>query len=257
MIKELAYAKININLEVLDKRSDGFHNLKSLVVPIDLYDVLYFEESDKDEYVGPQIKNNNILKTVELFKSTYNIDKCVKVTLEKNIPISAGLAGGSSDSSAVLRGLNRLFNLDLMDFELVLLALKLGSDNAYCIYQRPMIMSGRGEMLNNYDLKFDKDILLIKPNFEVSTRIIFDNYKGEATKPMKIDDIDFYNDLLPVTLKLYPELRDLYNEIISLGYTPFMTGSGPTLFVVGDDLSDLKNKMDKNNNFVKLTKIKK
>lgn len=252
MIKEYAYAKVNLTLEIKGKRDDGYHELESLIVPIDLYDELIFEEANIDLYVGPHIDNNNILKTVKLFKNEYNINKCVKVTLKKNIPIQAGLAGGSSDSSAVLRGLNRLWHLNKSFDELKALAEVLGSDNPYCVYQRPAIMRGRGEKLEFVDFKCNKNILLIKPDFGVSTKEIFQAFKNNTTNK----ENEIFNDLEKTTLELYPKLNDLYKEIKSLGYEPHMSGSGPTLFVLGDDLTALdKYFSNKNDVFVKLCKF--
>lgn len=251
MIKEYAYAKINLTLEIKGIRDDGYHELESVIVPIDLYDELIFEESNIDLYVGPYINNNNILKTVKLLKNEYNINKCVKVTLKKNIPIQAGLAGGSSDSSAVLRGLNRLWKLNKSLDELKIIAEMLGSDNPYCVYQRPSIMRGRGERLEFIDFKCDKNILLIKPSFGVSTKEIFQKFNNTKGKKNEI-----FNDLEETTLMLYPKLNDLYEEIKSLGYEPHMSGSGPTLFVLGDDLNALyKHFSNRNDVFIKLSKF--
>lgn len=255
MIIEKAYAKLNLTLEVKGKRKDGYHELESLIVPIDIYDVLYFENSSIDSYEGIEIDNNNILKTVKLFKETFNISKCVKVKLEKNIPIQAGLAGGSSDSSAVLRGLNKLWELNLSNSELCKVAQNLGSDNPYCVYQRPMIMSGRGEILKSVNYHNDLPILIIKPSFGVSTKEIFNNYKASKGLKTDLNNLILFNDLEKITLNLYPELKDLYNYIKSFGFDVHMSGSGPTLFVIDNNIDALYDKLKEKNLYIKKTKF--
>lgn len=262
MIIEQAYAKINLTLNIMGLREDGYHELESLMVPISLCDNLTFYESDKDEIEGMNIPNNIIIKTIELFKQTYNINKCVRVVVEKKIPLAAGLAGGSADSSATLRGLNRLWNLGKSLDELCILSSKLGSDNPFCLYNRPAIMKGRGERLEFVDLKIDKDVLIINPNFMVSTKEIFTNYK-ELNTPLYhiIDQNDImdstYNDLESVTFKLYPKLYDIVNEINNLGFRVRMSGSGPTLYVIDEieKLLKLEENLKKNGFFTKICQI--
>lgn len=245
MIEEKAYAKVNLTLEILGKRNDGYHELRSLIVPIDLYDTLYFEKSNKDIYEGIEIDNNNILKTAYLFKNYYNIKECVKIKLIKRIPIQAGLAGGSSDSSAVLRGLNRLFNVNASNEELANIASKIGSDNPYCIYQRPMIMTGRGEILENVDFRLNDDILLIKPSFGISTKQAFESFKNKTGLKTDINELIIFNDLEETCFKLYPKLKELADFIKNQGYNSHMSGSGPTLFVIGNNLKELMESLKK------------
>ena len=176
MIKEKAYAKVNLSLRVYPTNEDGYHNINSLMVPIDLYDELYFSFSDKDEVVtNIYIENNVILKTLKLFKETYKLKENVKIEVNKKIPIAAGLAGGSSDASATLRGLNRLFNLNISLKELEKLANMLGSDNTFTLYSKPAICTGRGEILDFISKIKEIPLIIIKPNLLLSTKTIYNN----------------------------------------------------------------------------------
>lgn len=249
MIVEYAYAKINIALEVLNKREDGYHTLNNIMLPIDLCDVLTFEKCDELIFESNlDIEDNFIIKAANLFFDTYNISPKVKITLDKKIPLSAGLAGGSADASAVLRGLNRLYNTNITLEELAKISAKLGSDMPYCIYQKLSLCKGRGEIVNLLDIDYKKyNILIIKPAFGLSTKLIYDNYKYQnINKQKKIDNIltslkeddikmlndNIFNDLQDVALNISKELNETFNKIKSKGYDIKMSGSGPTMYIL-------------------------
>ena len=259
MIVEKAYAKINLTLEVLPKREDGYHNVNTIMVPIDLYDELCFFESDDILYrPSVEIEDDIVLKALKLFYEKYNIKKGVGITLEKIIPTAAGLAGGSSDAAATLRGLNKFFEINAPLSELEELAKKLGSDVSYCLYQTASICSGRGEIVKNIPSSLhDEKITLVNPGYGISTKAVYNAYEYvncdrmsqindvlNGLKDGKIDLIKkgYFNDLSKISIYLTP-LKDLYDDIIKLGYMPFLSGSGPTLFIFGSaDLSDIYDK---------------
>lgn len=267
MIKEFAYAKINLGLDVLEKRHDGFHAVNNLMIPLQLHDVLYLEkiESGIDLVDETNIlkEDNFCYKAAKLFIRTFNINAGVRIKLVKHIPQEAGLAGGSSDASAVLRGMNRLFNLGLSLNELEPLAAELGSDMPYCLYQKLSLCSGRGEIVKVLpNIKYnDLNVLLIKPHFGLSTKLIYDNFifDGISKRP-KIDDIlidlsnndiehlenDIFNDLTNPALKTNEELSKIIEIIKSFNINVFMSGSGPTLFILNIDSNiekELKEKL--------------
>lgn len=253
MIKEKAYAKINLSLSVLGKREDGFHELESIMAPINLYDELYFEENNSDEIIllDNTIEDNSILKAAKLFQKTYNTKGAI-IRLEKRIPLEAGLAGGSADSSATLRGLNRLFKLNIPLKELEKLALQLGSDNVFCLYNRAAICKGRGEKLEFINSDFKFNVTIIKPAFGILTKEVFADYRIKDRKKCdlvlnSLKNNDFkqldgciYNDLFEEAVKIKPELLEIVKFIEFLGYKVHMSGSGPTLFVFNLKKKDKK-----------------
>lgn len=238
---EKAYAKINITLEIVGK-NNNYHLLESIITPIDIYDTLTFEISNKDELISNvNIKNNNIYEAINLFKETYKINKSVKVTLDKKIPIGYGLGGSSADISATLRGLNKLFNLNKPLKELENLALKLGSDTLFCLYQKRALVTGRGDFINIKEKEEKDNILLILPNEPLLTKGVFKNYIFNNTyidfkDAFYNDDFSFINknmknDLLNSALELNKTLKELYFLLKEEGFNVNLTGSGPALFM--------------------------
>ena len=260
MIKEKAYAKLNLSLSVLGKRNDGFHELESIMVPLNLYDTLYFEENSNNEMIllDNKIEDNSILKAAKLFQQTYKT-KGATIRLKKRIPMEAGLAGGSADSSATLRGLNRLFGLNRPLKELEELALKLGSDNVFCLYNHAAICRGRGELLEFLDFDFKFKVILIKPNFGLSTKDVFSNVKingknnitelieGLKNNDKAVLDKNVYNDLFEPAIITKPELNLMVEKLKENDVLVHMSGSGSTLFLlrwnklVKKELKSLKN----------------
>ncbi|MGL4949359.1 MAG: 4-(cytidine 5'-diphospho)-2-C-methyl-D-erythritol kinase [Anaeroplasmataceae bacterium] len=254
MVVEFAYAKINLCLKVMDKLDNNYHKLESIMFPLSLHDTIIFEKSDVFilNELNP-IENNIITKTAKLFLSKYNINDNVKITLIKRIPIEAGLGGGSSDSSATLRGLNRLFNLNLSLMELDKLAKELGSDNSFCLYNKPAIASNRGEELEFLNQTYSKHkVILIKPSYGLSTKLVFDNYKisKKSTNSLELvlsaiekDNIELinsclYNDLESSSRhvsKIHDKFIENYKK---LGF--IQTGSGPTIYKLVDNSSIAK-----------------
>lgn len=251
MVKENAYAKLNLSLKVLGKTDDGFHELKSIMVPVvDLYDELYFEENDTFEFnlENDNIKNNSILKAAKAFQEKYKT-KGANIRLVKRIPLEAGLGGGSADSSATLRGLNKLFNLNIPLEELEELASSLGSDNVFCLYNKTAICTGRGEKLEFIDSEFSFDVLLIKPEFGLSTKDVFNNLKiktnqldltAQVLKALEENDIkllndEIFNDLLIPAIEIKPELGNIIKFYNDSNIKVHMSGSGTTLYVILDE----------------------
>lgn len=256
MICEKAYAKLNLTLSVLGEREDGFHNLKTLMVPVvDLYDELYFKEHDSNDFIieNCEIVNNSIIKAARLFQKKYNTKGAV-IRLVKRIPIEGGLAGGSADSSATLRGLSRLFNLNIPLKELEELAKELGSDNVYCLYNKAAVCTGRGEVVEFLDFDFEFEATLLKPRFGLLTKEVFGHLRVkefhanqleiilELLKNHKYEFLNeyLYNDLKEPAMILAPELRNIYESLLSNGVITHLTGSGSTLFAVEKDI-DLSN----------------
>ena len=250
-----AYAKINLALEVMDIEN-GYHKVNNLMVPIALHDEIEMKVSDSIQIENDPFPLDNIMrKAIDLFFLKTNISSGVYIKIKKNIPSQAGLGGGSSDAAATLLGLNMLYETNLSDDELLSLSSSLGSDVGFFIKSKVALCTGRGEIVNTLDIKMPKlNVLLIKPNVGLSTKEIYKNYEylGEpkedkingiinALKNKQIDELkrNIFNDLERVSLDASKELRELYNEIKELGIDVFVSGSGPTMYVVDPTMEEI------------------
>lgn len=247
MIKEAAYAKINIALEVMEEEN-GYHKVNNLMLPISLSDEITFEKADTIYMLKDMIPDNICLKAANLFIKRYCIPEGVCINLNKRIPVMAGLAGGSSDAAAVLRGLNRLFHIHASVFELQDLAAELGSDVPFFIETKAALCTNRGETVNPFPFQVPRiPVLLIKPEIGLSTKAVYQNYVYTGiSKTEKINalvqalqkrDIDLlkqniFNDLTESALSLSAELRDIYLSLRKQGFSVYLSGSGPTLFLI-------------------------
>ncbi|MGM9987011.1 MAG: 4-(cytidine 5'-diphospho)-2-C-methyl-D-erythritol kinase [Bacillaceae bacterium] len=247
-----APAKINLSLDVLGKRDDGYHEVKMIMTTIDLADRLELTLLEEDEiritsqnrYV-PDDQRNLAYKAAELLKKRFNIKKGVEIEIEKNIPVAAGLAGGSSDAAAALRGLNKLWELNLSLDQLAKLGAEIGSDVSFCVYGGTAIATGRGEIIEHISAPPPCWVILAKPVIGVSTADVYGNLNvKEVTHPnvekmvQAIEEGDYVeicnrvgNVLESVTLKMYPEVAMIKEQIKRFGAdAALMSGSGPTVF---------------------------
>ncbi|WP_315081496.1 4-(cytidine 5'-diphospho)-2-C-methyl-D-erythritol kinase [uncultured Clostridium sp.] len=253
-----AYAKINISLDVIGKREDGYHLLKMIMQNIDLYDIVQVEKIPSGiklkcnkSYV-PTDERNLAYKAAKLFKETYNIKSGIYINIEKNIPVSAGLAGGSTDAAAVLKIMNKMFNINVPQQELMNLGLKLGADVPYCICGGTALCEGIGEKVTKLKPFRDKILVVVKPPFGVSTKevykafdlskVIFHPKTNELISNIEKNNIDFIannmkNLLENVTLGRYKIISTIKEEINICGALgSMMSGSGPTVFGFFDDM---------------------
>ncbi|MBZ9690269.1 4-(cytidine 5'-diphospho)-2-C-methyl-D-erythritol kinase [Clostridium sp. M14] len=253
-----AYAKINISLDVIGKREDGYHLLKMIMQNIDLYDIVQVEKIPNGiklkcnkPYV-PTDERNLAYKAAKLFKETYNIKSGIYINIEKNIPVSAGLAGGSTDAAAVLKIMNKMFNINVPQSELMNLGLKLGADIPYCICGGTALCEGIGEKVTKLKPFRDKILVVVKPPFGVSTKevykafdlskVIFHPKTNELISNIEKNNINFIvnnmkNLLENVTLGRYKIISTIKEEINTCGALgSMMSGSGPTVFGFFDDM---------------------
>ncbi len=252
---EKAPAKINIALDVLHKREDGFHEVEMIMTMVDLADRLEMAEIHRDtiiisSQVGyiPLDEKNLAFQAAKLIKDRYEVKQGVYIHLDKKIPVSAGLAGGSSDAAATLRGLNRLWNLNISNEELQTLGAQLGSDVPFCITGGTALATGRGEKLEPLQPPPQCWVILAKPPIKVSTADVYGRLKvNEIERHPSISSLldavkqhDFHklcssmgNVLEEITMKLYPEVSQLKESMLSLGADgALMSGSGPTVFAL-------------------------
>lgn len=244
---ERAYAKINLSLEVLNTDERNYHLVNTIMVPINIYDEIELEKNDEIIIVNDDINDNIMYKAAVLFFNSFNIKGGVRIKYKKNIPLAAGLAGGSSDAAAVLRGLRRLYKPDIADSELEYICSFLGSDVAFFIKTRLAKCTHYGEVINPIDIKLPKmKVLLIKPNFGLSTKLVYQNYQYEKcdrsiyeeniykaliNNDSKLLDEYIFNDLNKTSLLLSSDLRYLYT-ILSKYDKIHISGSGPTMFIL-------------------------
>ena len=242
-----AYAKINLFLNVFNKTKDNLHNLKSLVCFIDLYDEIVISKSNKFslKVKGPfknfiKKRENIIEKTFIIFSKFTGLKTNYKILLNKKIPVSAGLGGGSADAAAVLQGLNHLNKKKVKKKDLFKLAMKIGSDVPACLYNKNVFFSGYGQILSKAPKIPPVSVLLINPYKELSTKIVFDIYKKKKLiKKSNFVYKNFFswileqnNDLQKYAEKFIPEIKKMIKFLSSSKNCFFstMTGSGPTVF---------------------------
>lgn len=237
-------AKINLDLKVTEKREDGFHNIESTMQTISLYDFLKLNIKPSAKFEInlsgtsseiPYDEKNLVHKAVVLFIETVNLTPHkIDIFIGKNIPVSAGLAGGSTDAAGILKGLNESFNNPLSDKELHKLCAKLGSDLNFCLEGGRQMTTGRGEILK--PLEFEEFTLsLIKPlNLGISAKEAYTKFSAKKAVSEKNRE-NFKNDLEWAVFEDYKELqkiKDIYSNAV-------MSGSGPTYFAINTDFASL------------------
>ena len=252
-------AKINIGLNIISKREDGYHNLETIFYPINLCDELTIREDSKFALITNNsqlnIENDNtITKARDLICELTGIEIKGSVTLNKRIPIGAGMGGGSSDGAAALLLFNKFYDLKLTNEDLYSLALKIGSDVPYFIDPKSKFASSRGERFESIKLKIDGPILLVNPGIHISTSWAFSKIKPKIPET-HLNLIEFgvrnslskfrnciVNDFEYAVFESYPEIKGIKDKMYSLGAEfSLMTGSGSTVFgIFPDELSAQK-----------------
>lgn len=254
-IKIKAPAKINLTLDVIRRRPDGYHDLKMIMQSINIFDELTITATDTPDITLTMSKelpepleteDNLVYKAARLMFRTYSLKGGLSIQLEKNIPAAAGLAGGSSDCAATLLGINKLFHLCLPEDELSRLGATLGADVPFCIYKGTMLAEGIGEILTPLPNPGNLHVVLIKPEFSIRTADIFKKYdtKYLCSHPdtkLAVDAIthrdyislgqNLGNALEAVTISEYPVLNELKEFLFQNGALgALMSGSGPTIY---------------------------
>ena len=271
-----AYAKINLALDVLGVRDDGYHELRMIMVPLDFFDDMDISYSEQMEYSSnrPYIffdENNTIVKAFNIMKEEFGIKENFKVVLNKMIPTQAGLAGGSTDGAAIIKFLNVKYNLQLSDEKIKELCLKIGADVLFNYYSKPALVEGLGDKLTFIDIKDDYHVLLVKPKRGVSTKECYKKLDMDTCVHPDVDlildklknggDIKPYlkNSLEAPAIELCEGIakakRDL--EYAGADFT-MVTGSGSTVYTIDRDLfeiNQLRKKMMNRGYFVRTCQI--
>lgn len=258
-----ALAKINLGLDVVRRREDGYHEVRMIMQTIQLYDRLDIKRTQEP---GIQIQtnlsflpvneNNLIYKAAKLLMDEFSITDGVSVKLDKRIPVAAGMAGGSTDAAAMLIGVNRLFSLGLTKRQLMERGVQIGADVPYCIMRGTALAEGIGEALSPLPPMVKCPVLIAKPSISVSTKFVYQNLKLDDTtihtdidrliddiKAKNLHDIAAHmgNVLETVTIPNYPVIDEIKKHMLSNGAVgAMMSGSGPTVFGLFDDENTAK-----------------
>jgi len=256
MITLEARAKINIGLKIIGKRDDGFHNIETTLTTINLADIITFEEKGQEIEViatGMDIPSDKNICYIaaRLFIENFNVKKGVRINLTKNIPIGSGLGGGSSDAACVLKGLNKLYDLNIPEQSLFEISRKIGSDVPFFIKGGAAYARGKGDELKYFKLP-KMSLVLYWPGYPVLTKWAYEEYdKSLLTPPSETDIIieaqkgknkktrpifEMVNDFEKVVFKKHPDLLDVKTHLLATGaYVVALSGSGSCIFVVVDE----------------------
>lgn len=257
-IKLKALGKINLGLDVLGRRPNGYHDVRMVMQTVYLYDQILLEKTDKEGisletnlFYLPVNENNLAYRAAKMLIDEFAIKEGVHISLEKHIPVAAGMAGGSSNAAAVLYGMNRLLQLGLTDQELMDRGVQLGADVPYCIMRGTVLAEGIGEKLTPLPAMPKCHVLLAKPPISVSTQKVYEKLDAqEVTKHPDIDGIllglqtgdlekitsSMGNVLENVTITEYPQIERIKDVMKEEGaLNAMMSGSGPTVFGIYDD----------------------
>ena len=240
-----ALAKINLGLDVLGKREDGYHEVRMVMQTIHLYDRVEIKKT-RSPHIHVETNLYYLPVNEELMKDEFQIKEGVRIVLQKFIPVAAGLAGGSSDAAAVLVGMNRIFNLGLKQNKLMELGLKIGADVPFCIMRGTALAEGIGEKLTALPPMPKCPVLIAKPAISVSTKAVYEGLKlydgmehpdidgvmeGIQQKDLKGVASHMGNILETVTIPMYPVIEDIKKLMLENGaLNAMMSGSGPTVF---------------------------
>ena len=258
MIKHLslkAYGKINLGLDVLRRREDGYHEVRMIMQTVGIFDrvdLIWKEEPgiqvETNLYYLPTNENNLVYKAAKLLMDEFQVQEGLLIRLRKFIPVAAGMAGGSSDAAAVLFGVNKMFRLGLTTEELMERGVKIGADVPYCILRGTALSEGIGEVLTSLSPVPQCQVLVAKPGINVSTKFVYENLHANDLRPEQHPDIDgmiraikaqdlqgiadkLGNVLETVTVKEYPVIQEIKDKMLEFGAIgSLMSGSGPTVF---------------------------
>lgn len=261
-----SYAKINLTLDVLSKRPDGYHNVEMIMQTVSLYDLILVDKTEKNisistnlKYLPVNEKNIAYKAALEFFKYTCITGGC-KIMIHKNIPVAAGLAGGSGNAAAVLCSLDKLYNTNLSSDELMNIASKLGADVPYCIMGGTALATGIGEILTPLPSIPKCNILMVKPPISVSTAAIYEAIDTAeidkrpntnamidalAQKDLKSVAQNLSNVMGNVTETMHPIVKGIRRKMLMNGALgAVMSGSGPTVFGIFPDYETAKKSHD-------------
>ena len=252
-MKDRAYAKINLSLDVFNIREDGYHDINSIMLPINFFDLLEIRIADSDSYTCNKTfihfnEYNSIIKMINILKERFNINDHYYINLEKMIPVKAGLGGGTSDAASTLRIFEKLYKLDLSDEEKIEICTKVGADVPFNYYNVPAIVSGIGDKIERINVAKKYYVLLVKPKTGVSTKQAYELLDMDKCEHPDIDRLKYAlengdditgllgNSLQQPALILNNDIEKIINKLKSynLGEV-LMSGSGSCVFCISED----------------------
>ncbi len=245
-----SYGKINIGLNVLYKRYDNYHELETIMVSVDLHDVLNFTPTTDDKievktnskFINK--KDNIIYNVAKHLQETFNIPTGVEIDVIKNIPVAGGMAGGSSNAAATIKALNQLWDLNLDLQQQMEIGEKFGADIPFCINQSPAYVTGIGEIIEPFEFESNFNVIIVKMPFGLSTKKLFEMLDVSEATIYSIDEIKsalinqdndqlakyLGNSFEETSIHLQPEIKTVKDLLIEMGcFASVMTGSGPTV----------------------------
>lgn len=249
-MKKKAYGKLNLGLNVIRKRSDGYHDLQMVTVPVDLFDTVEIIPNDTlsvvtDKWYLPLDEKNTVYQAIKLMHEEYGTPLNYHVKLVKNIPTQAGMAGGSSDGATAINIINEMNNLNLSQQQLIDIGVKIGADVPYCLFSRPSLVTGIGDQLQFLDIYTDFHLFIAKPKFGISTGSLFSNLTIDKANQDEFNQLvegltrgnysqiekNLVNDLLAAAIKVRPEVQEIIDDLKGFGFdNACMTGAGSVVF---------------------------
>ena len=251
-----SYAKVNIGLKILNKRSDGYHNISTVFQEIDLFDSITISKSDGPLKFSSNVEwlqndqNNLCVIAYNYIKNIYKIGGA-NIVLKKNISRGSGLGSGSSNAAATMKGLREIYNLEVADSELIKIGSKIGADVPFFINGSTQVGEGIGEKLTSISSSMDAQYLIVTPDIPIDTKWAYSQYKNNLDncssptkfsdsfrgKTINLDTLKFFeNDFESVVFPTYPEIGAIKNKLIALGAKfASLSGSGSTVYGIFDD----------------------
>lgn len=256
-----AHAKINLCLNVVGKREDGYHELEMMMLPLTLHDNIHIEIAKKDEFTCSDETlamdaSNTVVKAVQVMRETFNLTQCFKIHVEKKIPAQAGLAGGSADAAAVMKAIASLCNLSISIEDLAQIGKQIGADVPFCVYNKPAIVKGIGEKLTPFSFIKPLSILLVKPKQGIPTKTAFSMLDFNKCSHPNIEIVKQYvqeqryhqlqevigNSLEYSAFQLVVDIQHIKQELLHTKgcYAALMSGSGSTVFALYEDSTEIQ-----------------
>lgn len=255
-----AYGKITLELKVIGRRKNGYHELEQIMAPILLCDLLEISKTERNisfycDVPGLMSENNLCYKAAQMLKDEFNISSGININLYKRIPPKAGLGGGSADCAAVLRAINYLYNLKLSTSEMSQIGIQLGADVPYCLYSELSCVSGIGEHITTINHRLNYDVLIVKPDRGISTQQSFNLLDEECSETFSrhaydgwvygqefgLENLIWINDLEKPAIRLVKEIGLIKCELKEIGFEyVLMSGSGSCVFGISNNKQLIK-----------------
>lgn len=262
-----ALGKINLGLDVLRRREDGYHEVRMIMQTVHLHDRLRIKKTEEGIHIETNLKflptdsGNLAYRAAALLQEEFHLREGVHISLHKKIPVAAGMAGGSTDAAGVLYGMNQLYELGLSKRELMERGSRLGADVPYCLMRGTALAEGIGEKLTALPPMVKCPVIIAKPPVNVSTKYVYENLalnertihpdidqlmKGIAAKDLQMIALNMGNVLESVTIHKYPEIAQIKEVLLAAGaVNAMMSGSGPSVFALFDQIQTARAAMEK------------